>query len=80
MADDRRCRRWIKRLMDHLSYLLRRAGSRALSDKHRLMRHAAEALADVEHTLVAIDRAIERGDMDVVKLRLKHIAKRLGHE
>jgi len=38
-------------MMDRLSQLLRQAGARGKTYKHRLMCHAAEALADVEHTL-----------------------------
>jgi hypothetical protein len=66
--------------MDRLSHLLRQAGMRGMSEKHQLMHHAADALVEVEHTMTAIDRAIERGDMDLVKLRLKHIANLLRHE
>ena len=66
--------------MDRLSHSLRQAGLRGLSDKHRLMRDAANALDDVERTLAAIMRALERGDIDVVKLRLRDITKLLGYE
>ena len=66
--------------MDRLSYLLHQAGARGLSDKHRLMRHAAYKLGAVEMTLAAIMRALERGDIDVVKLRLRDITKLLGYE
>ena len=66
--------------MDRLSHLLRQAGARGKTDKHRLMRQAAVALADVEHELVAINRAIERGNIYIAKFRLKHIEKLLGCE
>jgi len=66
--------------VDRLSYLLRQAGARGKTDKHRLMRQAAVALADVEHELVAINRAIERGNIYIAKFRLKHIEKLLGCE
>ena len=66
--------------MDRLSYLLRQAGTRGMSDKHQLMRHTADTLDEVECMLSAINRAFDRGDMDFVKLRLKHIANLLGCE
>ena len=66
--------------MDRLSYQLRQAGGRGKTDKHRLMRQAAVALADVEHELVAINRAIGRGNIYIAKFRLKHIEKLLGCE
>ena len=66
--------------MDRLSHLLRQAGARGKTDKHRLMRQAAVALADVEHELVAINRAIERGNIYIAKFRLKHIEELLGCE
>jgi hypothetical protein len=66
--------------VDRLSHLLRQAGERGTSDKHRLMRQVAVALADVEHELVAINRAIERGNIYIAKFRLKHIEKLLGCE
>ena len=67
-------------MTNRLSHLLRQAGARGKTDKHRLMRQAAVALADVEHELVAINRAIERGNIYIAKFRLKHIAKLLGCE
>jgi hypothetical protein len=73
-------RRWIKRVTDRLSHPLRQAGGRGKTDKHRLMRHAADTLDAVETTLAAIDRALERGDINVVVLRLRDIAKLLGCE
>ena len=66
--------------MDRLSHLLRQAGARGKTDKHRLMRQAADTLDEVECTLSAINRAFDRGDINLVKLRLKHIAKLLGCE
>ena len=66
--------------MDRLSHTLRQAGGRGKMDKHRLMRQAAVALADVEHELLAINRAIERGNIYIAKFRLKHIEKLLGCE
>jgi len=66
--------------MDRLSHHLRQAGARGTSDKHRLMRQAAATLADVEHELIAINRAIERGNIYIAKFRLKHIEKPLGCE
>jgi len=66
--------------VDRLSHILRQAGGRGKTDKHRLMRQAAVALADVEHELLAINRAIERGNIYIAKFRLKHIEKLLGCE
>jgi len=66
--------------VDRLSYQLRQAGGRGKTDKHRLMRYAADTLDEVERTLSAINCAIERGDMNVVMLRLKRIEKLLGCE
>ena len=66
--------------MDRLSYQLRQAGGRGKTDKHRLIRHVADTLDHVEYTLEVISLALERGDMGVVRLRLKHIEKLLGCE
>ena len=66
--------------MDRLSHLLRQAGARGKTDKHRLMRQAAATLDAIEYALAAITLALERGDMNVVMLRLKRIEKLLGYE
>ena len=66
--------------MDRLSHLLRQAGARGKTDKHRLMRQAAVALAEVEDSLAMISLALERGYVGVVKIRLKRIEKLLGCE
>jgi hypothetical protein len=65
---------------DQLSLALRHAGGRGTTDKHRLMLRAADAIGEVEQMLAAIDDVMEHGDHDAVKLRLKHIARVLGHE
>ena len=67
-------------MMDRLSHTLRQAGARGKTDKHRLMRQVAVALAEVEHSLVVISLALERGHVGVVRLRLKHIEELLGCE
>jgi hypothetical protein len=66
--------------VDRLSHLLRQAGERGKTDKHRLMCHAAGRLAEVEHSLAVISLALERGDMGVVRLRLQLIEILLGRE
>ena len=66
--------------MDRLSHLLRQAGARGKTDKHRLMRQAAATLAEVEDSLAMISLALERGYVGVVKIRLKRIEKLLGCE
>jgi hypothetical protein len=66
--------------VDRLSHLLRQAGARGTSDKHRLMRHAADTLDEVEIALEEVTLALDRGDRGLVRLRLKLIAKLLGCE
>jgi hypothetical protein len=67
-------------MMDRMSHLLRQHAGLSPSYKHRLMCHVADTLDQVEYTLEAISLALERGDMGVVRLRLKHIEKLLGCE
>ena len=66
--------------MDRLSHLLRQAGARGPSDKHRLMRHAADTLEEIEIALDEITLALDRGDRGLVRLRLKLNARLLGCE
>ena len=66
--------------MDRLSHLLRQAGARGKTDKHRLMRQAAATLAEVEDSLAMISLALEHGYVGVVKSRLKRLEKLLGCE
>jgi len=66
--------------VDRLSHLLRQAGGRGKTDKHRLMRQAAATLAEVEDSLAVISLALERNYLGVVKIRLKCIEKLLGCE
>ena len=66
--------------MDRLSHLLRQAGARGTSDKHRLMRQAAATLAEVEDSLAMISLALEHGYVGVAKSRLKRLEKLLGCE
>jgi hypothetical protein len=66
------------RVTDRLSHLLRQAGARGKTDKHRLMRHAAATLDAVEYALAAISLALERGQTDVAKFYLKDAMKLLG--
>jgi len=66
--------------VDRLSHLLRQAGARGTSDKHRLMRHAADTLEEIEIALDEITLALDRGDRGLVRLRLKLIARLLGCE
>lgn len=56
------------------------AGERGESRKHNLMLRAAAAVCDVEYLLVIIHQAMERGDIALVKMRLRDIAKILGCE
>jgi hypothetical protein len=63
-----------------LSLALRHAGERGQATKHELMLRAAGAIGDVERTLGIIWIALERGDLELAKLRLKHIENVLGCE
>lgn len=61
-----------------LSLALLHAGERGNATKHILMLRAADAIGEVERTLGVIWIALERGDLDLAKLRLKHIENVLG--
>src|SRR5690242_16781821 len=61
-----------------LSAALRYASGLGQRSPHQLMLRAAEALADIEQTLSVIQMAIDRGDWELIKLKLKHISKVLG--
>jgi hypothetical protein len=62
-----------------ISAALRHASERGATDKHKLMLRAADAIEEIELVMAAIDQDMARGHHDVVKLRLKHIARVLGH-
>ena len=61
-----------------LSLALLHAGGRGNATKHVLMLRAADAIGEVERTLDSIRLALERGDLDLAKLRLQHIENVLG--
>ena len=61
-----------------LSAALRYASGLGQRSPHQLMLRAAEAIADIEQTLSVIQMAIDRGDLELTKLRLKHISNVLG--
>jgi hypothetical protein len=61
-----------------LSLALLHAGGRGNATKHELMLRAAKAIGEVERTLGIIWIALERGDLELAKLRLQHIENVLG--
>jgi hypothetical protein len=63
-----------------LSLALLHAGRRGNATKHELMLRAADAIGEVERTLGIIWIALERGDLELAKLRLQHIENVLGCE
>jgi hypothetical protein len=63
-----------------ISVALLHAGSCGGTSKHELMLRAAQAVCEVERTLGIIWIALERGDLELTKLRLKHIENVLGCE
>jgi hypothetical protein len=63
-----------------LSLALLHAGGRGNATKHELMLRAADAISEVERTLGIIWIALERGDLELAKLRLQHIENVLGCE
>jgi hypothetical protein len=65
---------------ERLSLALRHAGVHGVTDKHKLMIRAAEALEVVEQILALIDRDLVRGHHDRAKLWLACISQILGCE
>src|SRR5690242_11197277 len=63
-----------------LSLALRHAGGLGQRSPHQLMLRAAGTIEAIEQTLIIIHCAIERGDVELAKLRLQSLDRTLGCE
>src|SRR4051794_25166444 len=68
------------RPIKRLASALYAAGERGGSRKHDLMLRAAGVICEIESLLTIIHQAMERGDHDLVKLRVQDITQVLGCE